>query len=171
MATASTVRGVEVTRIRDGLWRWSVRRAGVELASAYVEHGHVMLLVDPVLPPPGDDRARFERAIHRDLERLGGPAWVLLTHADDPRDADALIEMTGASRWVPGGPAPTGVEAHGTGRPGEAAIWSAAHRALMPGRALLVEGGVPVPAPGADAAPLLALAPEVVIPSVGPMSA
>lgn len=160
-----------MTRIQDGLWRWSVRRGGYELASAYLEHGDVMLLVDPVLPPPGDDLARFERAIERDLARLGGAAWVLLTHPDDPRDSDALVAMTGGARWVPGAPAPAGLDALGTGRPGEAALWSPVHRALMPGRALVVERGVPVPSPGVDAAALLALAPEVVIPSLGPMAA
>ena len=166
---ASSVRGVEVTRIRDGLWRWSVRRGGVELASAYLEHGDVMLLVDPVLPAPGDDLARFERAIARDLERLGGPARVLLTRADDPRDADRVVAMTGGTRWAPGDSPPDGVAVLPVGTGGEVALWSAAYRALMPGRALEVRDGALVAAPGVDAAPLLALGAEVVIPSVGPM--
>jgi hypothetical protein len=50
------------------------------------------------------------------------------------------------------------------------ALWSSVHRALMPGRALRVHGGNIVPAPDADAAALLDLAPEVVVPSVGPMA-
>jgi hypothetical protein len=162
---------VEVTRIRDGLWRWSVRRDGVELASAYLEHDDAMLLVDPVLPPPGDDLARFERAIARDLARLGGPVVVMLTRADDPRDADALIAMTGATRWVPGQAPPISVEVIPVRVGDEVALWSQPHRALMPGRALMVHGGALVPAPGVDPSPLLARAPEVVIPSVGPMPA
>jgi hypothetical protein len=161
---------MEVTRIRDGLWRWSVRRDGDELASAYLEHDDVMLLVDPVLPPPGEHLDRFRRAIDRDLERLGGAAWVLLTLTGDPRDADALAAMTGARAWVAGDAPPAGMRALPTGLPGEVALWSSVHRALMPGRALRVHGGNIVPAPDADAAALLDLAPEVVVPSVGPMA-
>lgn len=161
---------MEVTRIRDGLWRWSVPREGEELASAYLEHGDAMLLVDPVLPPAGDDLARFERAIARDLQRLGGPAWVLLTRADEPRDADLLVAMTGGTPWVAGDPAPEGITAMAAGPAGAVALWSAPHRALMPGRALAVgDDGALAPAPGMDAAALFALGAEVVIPSVGPM--
>jgi hypothetical protein len=39
----------------------------------------------------------------------------------------------------------------------------------MPGRALITEDGVLVGAPGVDAQALLARAPAVVIPSLGPM--
>lgn len=174
---ASSVPRVEVTRIGEGLWRWSVPRDGVELASAYLEHGDAMLLVDPVLPPPGDDLARFERAIARDLARLGGRAWVLLTRSDDPRDAEATAAMTGASRWQPdeprepaepSQPIPPGIEAISVGA-GQVALWSPVHRALMPGRAMEVRDGALQAAPGVDAAPLLALGAEVVIPSAGPM--
>lgn len=174
LVRASSVHRVEVTRIREGLWRWSVPRGGVELASAYLEHGDAMLLVDPVLPPPGDDLARFERAIARDLARLGGPAWVLLTCTDDPRDAEATAAMIGASRWQPAPPdhrdhpAPAGIEAIVVGA-GQVALWSPVHRALMPGRALSVRDGALWPASAVDAAPLRALGAEVVIPSAGPM--
>ena len=174
---ASSVQRVEVTRIGEGLWRWSVSRDGLELASAYLEHGDAVLLVDPVLPPPGDDLARFERAIARDLARLAGPAWVLVTCADDSRDAEATAAMIGASRWQPGEPRepagpsepiPAGIEAIAVGA-GQVALWSPVHRALMPGRALAVHDGALQPAPGVEAAPLLALGAEVVIPSTGPM--
>lgn len=166
---ASTVRGVEVTRIHGGLWRWSVQRDGIELASAYLEHGEVMLLVDPVLPEPGDELSRFERAIARDLDRLGGPARVLLTRADDPRDAEALVAMTGGTRWMAGQDPPPGIDVMPVGPGDDVAFWSVVHRALMPGRALVVDGRTLVAAPGVDAAPLLALDPAVIIPSVGTM--
>jgi hypothetical protein len=168
---ASSVPRVEVTRIHDGLWRWAVHRDGVALASAYLEHGDAILLVDPVLPAAGDDLDRFRRAIERDIERLGGPVWVLATRDDDPRDAQGLVAITGARAWAPGSPAPAGLESLGTGRPGECALWSPVHRALMPGRALIAEDGVLVGAPGVDAQALLACAPAVVIPSLGPMPA
>lgn len=161
---------VDVTRINEGLWRWSVRRDGHQVASAYLEHGDMMLLVDPVLPPPGDDLDRFARAIERDLARLAGPAWVMLTRAWEPRDADALTRMTGAATWVPGDPLPAAMQALPTGRDGEAALWSEVHRALMPGTALHVHAGRLVGAPGVDAAALLAMAPDVVVPSLGPMA-
>lgn len=148
-----------------------MRRDGHELASAYLEHGDVMLLVDPVLPPAGDDLDRFARAIERDLARLAGPVWVMLTRAAEPRDADAVSRMTGAGTWVPGDPLPIGMQALPTGRDGEAALWSEVHRALMPGGALHVHAGRLVAAPGVDATPLLALAPDVVVPSLGPMAA
>ncbi len=147
-----------MTRIHEGLWRWSVTTGGVELASAYLEHGDVMLLVDPVLPPPGDDRERFRRAIARDLQRLGGPSHVLLTRADDPRDSRAVADLAGATIWTAGAPMPPGLRAEPTGDGQEVGLWSEVHAALMPGRSL--------PGPGS---PLAALPARVVIPSVGPM--
>ncbi len=128
-----------------------------------------MLLVDPVLPAPGADRERFRRAINRDLARLGGPVHVMLTRAAQPRDAGALARMTGGDIWTMGDPLPPGMQAVPTGREGEVALWSDPHAALMPGGALVVHGGEVVAAPGADGPALLALAPAVIIPSVGPM--
>lgn len=157
---ASSVRHVQVTRIHDGLWRWSVTTGGAEIASAYLEHGDAMLLVDPVLPPPGDDLDRFLRAIHRDLDRLRGPVHVMLTRADDPRDSAELARITGARRWTHGHPIPEGMQEVPTADDDEVGLWSTVHAALMPGRAL--------PVPGSAMAGLPARA---VIPSVGPMPA
>jgi len=157
---ASSVRRVQVTRIHDGLWRWSVTTGGVEMASAYLEHGDVMLLVDPVLPPPGEDLDRFLRAIHRDLDRLGGPVHVMLTRADDPRDSAELARITGARTWTHGHPTPEGMQEVPTGDDDEVGLWSTVHAALMPGRALPREGSA-----------MAGLPARVVIPSVGPMPA
>lgn len=162
---------MQVTQISEGLWRWAVTRGRFEWASAYLEHGDVMLLVDPVLPDGGDDLERFTRAIERDLARLAGPVHVMSTRAGDPRDTARLAEMTGGSPWVPGDDPPPGIEVHETGMPGEVALWSAAHGALMPGRAITFDRGAVVAAPGADIAPLLALPVRAVIPSLGPMMA
>lgn len=148
-----------------------MQRDGGEWASAYLEHGDVMLLVDPVLPAAGADLDRFTRAIDRDLARLGGPVWVMLTRADQRRDAEAVLAITGARVWVPGEPPPPGAEEMPTGRAGEAAVWSPTHRALMPGVALRVDAGRLVGEPGVDVAGLLAVSPDVVVPSVGPMVA
>ena len=157
---ASSVCGVQVMRIHDGLWRWSVTTGGVEMASAYLEYGAVMLLVDPVLPSPGDDLDRFLRAIHRDLERLDGTVHVMLTRADDPRDSAELARITGARTWTHGHPTPEGMQEVPTGDDDEVGLWSTVHAALMPGRAL--------PPPGS---PMAALPAQTVIPSVGPMPA
>jgi hypothetical protein len=162
---------MQVTMIHEGLWRWAVPRGRFERASAYVEHGDAILLVDPVLPPEGDDRVRFAQAIARDIERLGGPVHVMTTRADDRRDTDALVSMTGGLAWAPGDDPPAGVEVIATGVDGHVAIWSPAHGALMPGTALTFEGGTMVAGPGVDIAPLLSLPARVVIPSIGPMTA
>jgi hypothetical protein len=162
---------MQVTRINDGLWRWSVQRGRFEWASAYLEHGDVMLLVDPVLPSAEEDLERFTGAIERDLARLGGAVHVMSTRADDARDAASLVAMTGGTRWVPGDDPPPGIEVHATGAPGEVALWSPSHLALMPGRAITFDAGTLVAGPGADVVPLLALPAHVVIPSIGPMMA
>lgn len=140
------------------------------MASAYLEHGAEIVLVDPILPPAGEDRERFGRALARDMARLGGSVHVLLTRVNDPRDADALVRMTAGTLWAPGDPLPSGIGMHPTGIAGEVAWWSHVHRALMPGRALAAgPDGVLTAAPGADRAALIALRPAVIIPSVGPM--
>jgi hypothetical protein len=90
-----------------------------------------MILVDPLLPPVGDDLDRFTRAIDRDLKRLGGPVYVLLTRHGHPRDSDAIQEMTGAVRWHPGmGQAPAGIYSVPVAE-GAVALWSPVHRALV----------------------------------------
>lgn len=162
---------MQVTQISEGLWRWSVPRGRFDWASAYVEHGEVILLIDPILPTADDDLARFRSALERDLARLGGPVHVMSTRADDPRGTAAVVEMTGGVRWVPGDAPPPGVTVVDTGAPGEVAIWSATHAALMPGRAITFDAGTVVAGPGVDIAPLLSLPARVVIPSIGPMTA
>lgn len=162
---------MQVTMIHEGLWRWSVPRGRFERASAYLEHGDVMILVDPVLPPEGDDRDRFHAAIARDLQRLAGPVHVMATRGDDPRDVEGLVALTGGAAWRPGDAPPPGIEVLPTGVDGQVALWSPAHGALMPGRAITFEAGAVVAGPGADITPLLALPARAVIPSIGPMMA
>ena len=118
---------MRVHQLAEGLWRWSVG----DRTSAYLEHGDVMILVDPLLPPGDEDQARFRRAIARDLERLGGPVHVLLTREGHPRDAGAMVQLTGATVWDPGmGQAPAGMIALPVGE-GARALWSPVHRALV----------------------------------------
>ena len=129
-----------------------------------------MVLVDPVLPPAGAERERFDRAIARDLARLGGPVSILRTHSAAADEVAEVVRLTGGRAIGPKDPPPPGMQRLSLDAPHEAAWWSARHRALMPGRALRVSpDGVMSAAPGVDAAPLLALSPRVVIPAEGPM--
>ena len=162
---------MEVTRIHEGLWRWAVAGpGGAPRAATYLEHGDHMVLVDPVLPTEDVDRARFRRAIARDLARLGGAVSILCTHPADADEVAEVVHLTGGRVVGPEEPPPPGMQRLPLDAPHEAAWWSARHRALMPGRALRVSpDGVIVPGPGVDAATLLAVAPRVVIPAEGPM--
>ena len=129
---------MQVHQHADGLWSWTVGTR----TSAYLEHGDLIILVDPVLPPGADDRDRFARAIERDLARVGGPVHVLLTRQGHPRDAAALEAMTGALRWDPGmGQAPAGMHALPVTE-GAVALWSPVHRALIVPDAPLAVGGM-----------------------------
>jgi hypothetical protein len=129
---------MKVTQIADGLWCWSIG----DRSSAYMEHGDQMILVDPMLPPAGDDLDRFARAIERDLTRLGGSVHVLLTRHGHPRDSDAIEQMTGAVRWHPGmGEAPAGMYSLPVAE-GAVALWSPVHRALVVPDAHMAPGGM-----------------------------
>jgi hypothetical protein len=129
---------MQVHQYSDGLWRWSVGSR----TSAYVEHGDVMIVIDPVLPPDGDDLDRFTRAITRDLGRLGGPVHVLLTRNGHPRDSGAVAAMTGGAVWHPGmGQAPAGLLSLPVAE-SAVALWSPVHRALVVPDAPMADGGM-----------------------------
>lgn len=129
---------MKVHQYGDGLWRWSVG----ERTSAYIEHGDVMILVDPVLPPDGDDLDRFRRAIARDLQRLAGAVHVVATRHGHPRDTEALVAMTGGAVWHPGlGQAPAGMHSLPVAD-GAVALWSPVHRALVVPDASMATGGM-----------------------------
>ena len=129
---------MQVNQYADGLWRWSVG----SYTSAYLEHGDVMIIVDPVLPPEEDDLDRFRRAIARDLDRLGGPVHVLMTRNGHPRDCDALVAMTGGATWHPGmGQPPAGLISLPVAE-SAVALWSPVHRALVVPDASMAEGGM-----------------------------
>lgn len=161
---------MEVTRIQDGLWRWSVPGPdGRDMASTYLEHGRDIVLVDPVLPPPGDDRDRFHRAIDHDIQRLMGGVYILLTRAGHARGGTSLADRARASIWMSrGGDPPAGMVAVPSGLADEVALWSPVHRALIVGHAVAVCDGRLVAAPGADVASMSLLAPHVIIPGHGP---
>jgi hypothetical protein len=87
---------MEVERLADGLWRWSVEPGRW---SVYAETPEAILLVDPVLPPPGSgDEGRFFAALDRDVARCGMPVRVVETSAGRGRDGERIALRYGAPR-------------------------------------------------------------------------
>lgn len=153
---------MEVSRIEEGLWRWTAplpgpcdgRDGAPELVGcAFVDTGAEIVVVDPLVPRDPDDRERFHRALDRDVERAGSPPTVVLTvrrHAwsaaeirdrypgarvlapDDARRE--TLARTPVDGWVaPGADLPAGIRAIAAADPGELVLWLAAHRALVAG--------------------------------------
>jgi glyoxylase-like metal-dependent hydrolase (beta-lactamase superfamily II) len=150
---------MEVTRIADGLWRWSTYYGEWRevVGSVYVEADDAIVLIDPLVPEERDEAERFWRALDRDVERAGVPVHVLVTvfwHARSSADvvrryrgrlhapsrARAPIQRrTGAvtDAYRPGDTLPAHVEAFPSGRATEVVFWIPAHRALVPGDVIL----------------------------------
>jgi hypothetical protein len=91
---------MQVERLGDGLWRWSVEP---ERWSVYAETREAIVLVDAVLPGPGTaDEARFLAALDRDVLRCGVPLRVVETSAGRGPDGARLLARYGAPRHDPG---------------------------------------------------------------------
>ena len=157
---------MEVTRIADGLWRWSTYYGEWRdiVGSVYVEGDGAIVLVDPLVPEERDEAERFWRALDRDVERAGARVHVLVTvfwhvrsaaavvrryrgriHA--PARARAPIERRAGLHttvYRPGEPLPARIEALPSGRATEVVFWLPAHAALVPGDVLLGDtaGGI-----------------------------
>ena len=84
---------MNVERLADGLWRWSVTDAGGrERGSVYYEAASAVVLVDPAIPEEGDpEAARFWRALDRDVARLERPVVVLVFDADRAPSAERVL--------------------------------------------------------------------------------
>ena len=157
---------MEVTRIADGLWRWSTYHGEWrdEVGSVYVEADDAIALVDPLVPEERDEAERFWRALDRDVGRARVRVHVLVTVFWHVRSAAAVVRryrgrLHAASRarapverraglradvFRPGDRLPAGVEALPSGRATEVVLWAPAHAALVPGDVLLgdASGGV-----------------------------
>jgi glyoxylase-like metal-dependent hydrolase (beta-lactamase superfamily II) len=157
---------MEVTRIADGLWRWSTYYGEWrdEVGSVYVEADDAVVVVDPLVPEERDEAERFWRALDRDVERAGAPVHVLVTVFWHVRSAAEIVRryrgrLHASSRarapierraglrshvFRPGDPLPAGLEAFPSGRATEVVLWAPAHGALVPGDVLLgdADGGV-----------------------------
>lgn len=157
---------MEVTRIADGLWRWSTYYGEWrdQVGSVYVEADDAIVVVDPLVPEERDEAERFWRALDRDVERAGTRVHVLVTVFWHVRSAAAVVRryrgrLHAASRarapierraglrttsFRPGDALPAGIEALRSGRATEVVLWVPAHAALVPGDVLLGDaaGGV-----------------------------
>jgi glyoxylase-like metal-dependent hydrolase (beta-lactamase superfamily II) len=93
---------MEVSKIRDGLWRWVVPHPawrpefdradgwGRSVASVYAEYDEAVVLIDPLVPADPVDHDRFWHALDRDVARLARPVLVLVGCVEHGRSADAV---------------------------------------------------------------------------------
>jgi hypothetical protein len=154
---------MEVTRIADGLWRWSTYYGEWrdEVGSTCVEADDAIVLIDPLVPEERDEAERFWRALDRDVERAAAPVHVLVTVFWHVRSAAAVVRryrgrLHAASRarapierragisavvFRPGDALPGGAEALPSGRATEVVFWLPAHAAVVPGDVLLGDAG------------------------------
>jgi glyoxylase-like metal-dependent hydrolase (beta-lactamase superfamily II) len=164
---------VDVQEVLPGLWRWTTRHPewtpeeGGEdgwdevVASVFYESPSGIVLIDPLVPA-GDERARFLRALDRDVERAGRAPSVLLTIYWHERSAAELAaRYDGATVWAParalhrmsidvthafepGDDLPGGLVAIDSQRGGEVLFWLPGPRTLVSGDVLLgtPEGGL-----------------------------
>lgn len=108
---------LEVTRIAEGLWRWTTPHPewtpakdkpggwGRMVGSVYSEPAAgaagAVTLVDPLAPPAGSAEAeRFWAALDRDLERAGLPVVVLVGNGYHGRSALEIRERYGRRHVV-----------------------------------------------------------------------
>ncbi|HEU5362151.1 MAG TPA: hypothetical protein VFU56_02360 [Gaiellaceae bacterium] len=155
---------MKVTRIADGLWRWTGRHEEwrQEVGSVYVETGDGVCLIDPLVPP--EEPERFWEALDRDVARAGGGVHVLVTVFWHTRHAAAMVERYDARVWAPsrgrapvarraggvsdpfppGAELPGGIAALGTARANEVVYHLPAQRTVVVGDVILgaEEGGL-----------------------------
>jgi glyoxylase-like metal-dependent hydrolase (beta-lactamase superfamily II) len=138
---------VEVTRIEDGLWRWTTPhpewKAGddwdEDVGCVYWEAAEATVLVDPLIPTDEGQRSRFLAALDRDVERRGLPVTILLTCPWHARSAGELAERYGGRVRDADEPAelPAGVAAVPAPAAEEIVYWLAPARTVVPGDVLL----------------------------------
>jgi hypothetical protein len=90
---------MQVERLAEGLWRWSVEPGRW---SVYAETAEAIVLVDPLLPEAGSqDESRFFEALDRDVRRLARPLRVVETSAGRGRVRDRIAARYPAPRDDP----------------------------------------------------------------------
>jgi hypothetical protein len=187
----ASVRGVEVQRIEDGLWRWTAPHPDwkprddwdADVGCVYWEADDGVVLVDPLVPSDDADRARFLEALDRDVERVDLPVAILLTCEWHGRSSAELAERYDGTVVGPtvATVLPGAAAAIAAPVAEEVVYWLPAARSIVPGDALISsEKGVTLcPASWLsgrgglaqlrrDLAPLLELPIERVLTSHGP---
>jgi len=182
-----------VDELRPGLWTWTARHPdwttpddgwGPDVRSYALAAEGVLVLVDPLAPPPAVDELA-----------AGGEVAVVLTvwdhrrstaecvmrfgaHVHAPHEAAARLAPPAAG-YAAGDALPGGLLAQTGFWPNEATLWSGAHRALFTGDVLLNEHGLSIPPDDwlegaatpdevrAGLRPLLELPVELVLPTHG----
>jgi len=93
---------MEVSKIRDGLWRWVVPHPdwkpefdrpdgwGRMVASVYAEYDEAVVLIDPLVPSGPQDADRFWHNLDDDVLRLARPMLILVGCVDHGRSADLV---------------------------------------------------------------------------------
>ena len=92
---------MEVTRIADGLWRWSTYYGEWrdQVGSVYVEADDTIVVVDPLVPEERDEAERFWRALD---EGGGEPPFAIeyiAVDRGDKRPPELLRDLD--LRYVP----------------------------------------------------------------------
>jgi hypothetical protein len=151
---------VDVTRVADGLWRWTGYHDEwkADVGSVYCETDDGVVLIDPLVPQ--EHRERFWHALDRDVGRVEGPVHVLVTVFWHTRSAAEMIERYEAQLWAPSGARaavarragavthafrpddrlPGAIEPFRTARRTEVVYWIPQHGALVPGDVLIGDG-------------------------------
>ncbi len=101
---------MQVDRLADGLWRWTVphpkwlgdavdpsARWPVDVSCLYHESPEGIVLIDPLVPAGGDGE-RFWRHLDQDVERVGLPPTIVVSAESHGRSADAVHERYPGSR-------------------------------------------------------------------------
>jgi glyoxylase-like metal-dependent hydrolase (beta-lactamase superfamily II) len=182
---------VEVTRIDEGLWRWTTPHPewktgddwDEDVGCVYWEGDDATVLVDPLIPTSAGERHRFLDALDRDVKRRGLPVAILRTCAWHARSTEELAErydgrVLGRSELDL---LPTGVAAVPAPAAEEVVYWLGPARTVVPGDVLLgAPGGLTLcpaswlqsrgglPQLARDLTSLLELPVERVLPSHGP---
>ncbi len=147
--------GIGGLRVAPGMWRWVAYHPEwkQDVASAAIDSGAGLVLVDPLLPAGSEGEAALGA-----LERSGEPLAIVLTVFFHERSSgDILARIPDTTLWVEasgvdhveaavshpfraGDPLPGGLAAYATARPDEVVLWEPASRSLIVGDVLLGKG-------------------------------
>ena len=109
---------MELTKLADGLWRWTAPHPewtpaadrpdgwGRMVGCVYREDPGGIVLIDPLAPPEGSEEARrFWEALDRDVAKNGKPVAILLGNHFHERHTRAFLHRyradPGSSLWAP----------------------------------------------------------------------